>query len=84
MRAIALAWGVLAIGGMLVAFVPCLGALNWLNIPFAGLGLLVCVLSVVLAAARRQNVAAPVAGAVCCIVAMFFGLLRLAMGGGLL
>ena len=36
---LSLIWGILAIIGMAVAIIPFLGALNYLNIPFAVLGI---------------------------------------------
>ena len=49
-------WGILAILGMIVAFFPCLGALNWLNIPFSGLGIIIA--AIALATARSKARAA--------------------------
>ena len=43
MQMLALVWGILAIIGFLVGFIPCLGALNWINIPFAIVGSLISV-----------------------------------------
>ena len=40
MQVFSLLWGIVAIIGMLIGFVPLLGALNWLNIPFAGVGII--------------------------------------------
>lgn len=34
-------WGIISILGMLIAFIPCLGILNWINIPSSTLGLIV-------------------------------------------
>jgi hypothetical protein len=45
MQTLSLVWGILAILGMLVAFFPCLGSLNWLNIPFAVAGVIVSVIA---------------------------------------
>lgn len=45
MQLVSLLWGILAISGMLVGFIPFLGALNWLNIPFAGVGVIVAALA---------------------------------------
>ena len=41
MQTVSLIWGILALVGMLVGFVPFYGALNWLLIPFAGIGAIV-------------------------------------------
>lgn len=80
MGCLALLWGILAIIAMLIGFVPFLGALNWLIIPFAGLGLIVCVLAL---AVSKGNKGSAVGGLVGCSVALVFGLLRLAIGGGI-
>ncbi len=80
MQVLSLIWGILAVIGMLVGFFPCLGALNWLNIPFSALGLIVSV--IVLATTQAENKGASIGGVVCCSIATFFGLIRLALGGG--
>ena len=79
-QVISLMWGILAIIGMLIAFLPCLGALNWLNIPFAGVGLIVSAISL---AASGRNKGGAIAGLVCCAIAVFFSLVRLIVGGGI-
>ncbi len=65
---------------MIVGFFPCLGALNWLNIPFAGIGIIIS--GIALGTAGEEPKGASVAGLVCCICALFFGIIRLALGGG--
>ena len=45
MQALSLAWGILAVSGMLVGFIPCFGWLNWINIPFAFVGLIFSVVA---------------------------------------
>ena len=80
MQVFSLVWGILAIAGMIVAFFPCLGSLNWLNIPFAGIGIVIG--GIALANAGEAPKGASIAGLVCCIIAGFFGILRLFMGGG--
>ena len=82
MQTLALLWGILAILGMLVGFFPCLGALNWLNIPFAIIGIILG--AIALAAAGNAPKGAAVAGLICSVIAAFFGIIRLIMGGGLL
>ena len=74
-----LVWGILAILGMVVAFIPCLGSLNYLNIPFAVLGLLFSVLTVVLSS--KKDLA--IIGLVLCAVAIFLGGIRLVIGFGI-
>ena len=77
---VSLVWGILAIIGMVVGFMPCLGALNWLVIPFAVVGLVVSA-----TAMRRSEGAgkgASKAGLVCCGAAAVVGFVRLGFGGG--
>ncbi|HHN75534.1 MAG TPA: hypothetical protein ENK10_09925 [Acidobacteria bacterium] len=81
MQVLSLVWGILAILGMVVGFVPCLGALNWLNIPFAAVGVIIG--GVALATAGDRPKGASIAGLICCVIAVFFGIARLALGGGL-
>lgn len=81
MQTLSLVWGILAILGLGIAFVPCLGSLNWLNIPFAVVGLIIGF------AARSQRPGhggAAVAGIVLNAVAIILGFIRLAIGGGIL
>lgn len=72
MKTLGLILGILAALGMLLAFIPLLGWLNWLNIPFAILGLIFSVIG------KSRG------GTILCIVAILFGILRLALGGGIL
>lgn len=81
MQTLSLVWGILSIVGMLVGFIPCLGSLNWLNIPFAGLGLIISI--IVLATTKQGGKGGSIAGVVCCGIAILFGLIRLALGGGI-
>lgn len=71
MKFIGRLFGILAAIGMLLAFIPFLGWLNWLNIPFAILGLIFSVIG------KSKG------GILLCVAAMLFGLFRLMMGGGL-
>jgi len=76
-----LVWGILAILGLGIAFVPCLGSLNWLNIPFAVVGL---ILSFVAKSQVPGRGGAAVAGIVLNAIAIVLGVIRLALGGGVL
>ena len=76
---LSLVWGVLAILGMAVGIIPCFGALNYLNIPFAVLGLLFSVLAIVVS--EKKELA--IAGCICCAVAIFLGGIRLVLGFGI-
>jgi hypothetical protein len=82
MQTISLIWGILAIIGMMVGFIPCLGALNWLNIPFAGIGLLIGLIA--LGTASNENKNGAIAGLICCGIAVLFGIIRLFIGGGVI
>lgn len=80
MGTISLIWGILAILGLGVAFVPCLGSLNWLNIPFAIVGLVISIIAAAQAQPGGKGSAA--AGIVLNSLAIFFGAIRLLLGGG--
>jgi hypothetical protein len=82
LNTITLAWGILAICGMFIGFIPCLGSLNWLNIPFAVVGAVVGIVAIV----SHKNAAsrAGVTGLVLCVIASLCGIIRLTLGGGVL
>ena len=82
MQTICLAWGIMSIIGMVIAFLPCIGALNWINIPFSGLGLIICI--GVQAISRKRFKIGSLTGAVLCGTAIGIGLLRLGIGFGIL
>jgi len=82
MQIVSLAWGILAMLSMLVAFFPCLGALNWLVIPFAFIGLIFS--AIIYANAPKNNRGAALAGLVMCSIATLLGAWRLSIGGGIL
>lgn len=82
MQVLSMVWGILAGIGMLVAFVPCLGSLNWINIPFALVGTVIS--GIALGTSGNQPKGMSIAGLVLCICAFAFGLIRLIMGGGIL
>ena len=82
MQTLSLIWGILALTGLFVGFFPCLGALNWLNIPFAAVGLIISIIAAV--SAPQNNRGGSVAGIACCGAAVIFGVARLIAGGGVL
>jgi hypothetical protein len=82
MQVLSLVWGILAICGMVVAFFPCLGSLNWINIPFSVVGLIISIIALVTSQDPRKGAA--IAGVVLCAAAAFFGFIRLILGGGVL
>ena len=80
MAVLSLVWGILALIGMIVAFFPCLGSLNWINIPFSGIGLIISLVasnSSSQSARGRANT-----GAILCAIAVVIGFFRLVAGGG--
>jgi hypothetical protein len=82
MQVLSLVWGILALLGFMLAFIPCLGALNWLNIPFAVIGLILSIVAFAGAPPGRRGFSG--AGVVLCLIAVFIGAKRLIWGGGIL
>ncbi len=82
MQAISLAWGVLALIGFFVAFIPCLGSLNYLNIPFAVVGLVFSIVAFGRGVPGART--ASVIGIVLCLIAILIGAKRLVLGGFIL
>ena len=82
MQVLSLVWGILAFIGLFVAFFPCLGSLNWINIPFSGVGLILSIVALV--TAKTPSKGKSIAGLILCGVAVLFGVIRLVMGGGAL
>ena len=76
---LSLVWGILAIIGMAVGIIPCFGSLNYLNIPFAVLGLLFSILVIVLSSKKELAIA----GCVLCAAAILIGAIRLVIGFGI-
>ncbi len=71
MKIIGSLFGIVCLLGMLIAFIPLLGWLNWLVIPLAVVGLIV------------SSLVKSSSGKTMCIVVIIFGILRLMFGGGL-
>lgn len=80
MQALSLVWGILALIGMLIGFAPLFEALNWLNIPFATMGVLIS--SAALGRSREERKGMSVAGLVCCTIAVLVGIIRFVLGLG--
>jgi hypothetical protein len=79
MQLLALIWGILSIVGFGIAFLPCLGSLNYLNIPFAIVGLIISIVAASNAPVGQKGAA--VAGVALNGIAIVFGVLRLMAGG---
>lgn len=80
MQVAALVFGVLSLLGLGMGFMPCVGWYNWINIPFALVGLAISLI------AKQPGVDNTMAnaGVICCGIAIVAGSLRLLLGGGVL
>lgn len=83
MQIVSLIWGIMAMIGVALFFLPLLGALNWINIPFSGLGLIISILAVVVSSDRIGRIMA-LFGTLFCGFAMIVGTIRLMLGFGLI
>lgn len=79
MQVLSLAWGILALLGFMLGFIPCLGWFNALNIPFAIAGLIVSIIAFASERPGRRTFA--VVGIVLCIIAILIGGKRWVLGG---
>lgn len=84
MRTVSLVWGILSIFGMLFAFIPCLGAFNWINIPFSVIGLIISIVAYSKQDEGETGKGNAMAGIIMCGAATLFGFFRLLIGGGIL
>ena len=82
MKTASLVMGILAIFGMLLGFIPCLGSFNWINIPFSMIGLVISIIAFLQEDNLPKNYAT--AGIIMCATAVFLGGIRLIVGGGIL
>lgn len=80
MGVLSIIWGVLALMGMLLALPPCLGWLNWLNVPFAVIGLVISGISL---GSHEPTRTQALVGFVMCLIALLVGALRLLIGAGI-
>jgi hypothetical protein len=81
MQVISLAWGILALVGMVVGFIPCFGWVNWFNIPFAFAGLIVSIIANVVARPGDRNNS--LVAIILCVLAILLGSKRLVAGWGI-
>lgn len=81
MPVLSLVWGILSLIGMFIGMIPLLGWYNWINIPFAVIGLIISIVAVSSVIPVRRGPA--IAGLVCCIVAIVLGAFRLTIGFGI-
>jgi hypothetical protein len=79
MGILSIIWGILALIGTGVAFLPLLGALNWLNVPFAVIGVIFAGVAMGNPQTRDHGIAGLVLG----LASICIGLIRLRMGWGI-
>lgn len=82
MGLIGLLWGIGSMLWALLAFIPLLGILNWLMIPFAGIGLIISGVGYAMTSFERRGRAR--AGLWLNGLAILIGIVRLHLGGGIL
>jgi hypothetical protein len=73
-----LVFGIVCIIIMFVALIPCLGAINWFNIPLSIIGLIISII----AAVKETNKAKGIIGTTLCSIAIVIGFVRLVIGWG--
>lgn len=82
MRIVSLIFGILSILGLFIGLIPCLGALNWINIPFAVVGLIVSVIALDKAKKAQAPSGMELTALILCAVAIGVGTIRLFIGAG--
>lgn len=80
MKTAGLVLGVVVMLGMLLAFLPLLGWMNWGIIPVAIIGL---VISIIATATTKEHRGTAIAGIVLCAIAVSCCSVRLIIGGGI-
>ena len=92
MKMASLVLGIVTIVGMFIGFIPCLGWLNWFNLPLAAIGIVLGAIDYNQANQTMAQTGYDPAytpkkpfplGLVLCAAAFAFGLLRLIAGGGI-
>lgn len=81
MKMISMVLGFLTFTVMFIALIPCLGWINWLNIPVATIGIIVSMIDI--SKSNYENRTPSIAALVMCTLAVFVGLARLAVGCGI-
>ena len=82
MQTASITLGIISITGMAVAFIPCLGWLNWFVLPVAFAGLIVSVVATV--TSNDYNKSSSIAGIILCSATLVFGTIRWVLGGFIL
>ena len=83
MNVLCIIWGICALIGLFIGFIPCLGSFNWINIPFAIIGI---ILSVVGFSTDKNPESRNgfIFGLLACSGAVAVGFVRLVIGCGIL
>lgn len=76
--------GTFSLVGVAITIIPLLGWLNWLILPLAVAGLLLGLLSAYSSAQREHSSCLATLGIILNCVALGLGILRLAIGGGVI
>ncbi len=82
MGLISVIWGLLALVGMFIAFLPLLGVLNWFVVPFAAIGVVLGYLAK--SSQGSENKSTGRVGFICSLIALCLSMFRLLLGGGIL
>ncbi len=80
MGLISLLWGMVAIVWMVLALLPIVGLINWLLIPFAGIGAIIAAIGILFSAEKNRRARA---GLLLNAIAIVVAIIRLSMTGGL-
>lgn len=83
MKTASLVFGITAVVLLVIGFFPCLGSLNWINLPIASIGLIISIIALVQTKEGEPKGNA-ILGIVLCGLAILLGLLRLIIGGGVI
>jgi hypothetical protein len=82
MQMVSLVWGVFAFIGMVIALLPILGGLNWFNLPFAGVGVILSLIA--LTTSKSSNKGTAIVALVANGIAAAIAGIRLLLGGGIM
>lgn len=82
MGLISVIWGIFAMLFMCLALIPLLGWLNWLVIPFAGIGAILG--GIAMSATAREKNGRAKTGLILNAIVIVVAAIRLSMGGGIL
>lgn len=76
--------GILSLAGVAITVVPLLGWLNWLILPGSAAGLIVGIIAANAAANEQHSGCTATLGIILNCLALGLGILRLALGGGVI